>query len=233
MVQHADIDHTGVTGAGAAAHIADATDAHDASAISFSPTGTIAATDVQAAIAEVATEAGGSGLVGQPIAIPPLYPPVAMGTNTNSTTSLGWATPIIVPAAMKVRGMSIEVTSAGAGSIQWGLFDYSANPAAATKIAGGSAAPGGTGWRSIAATSAPVDVAAGSYMLVWQMPSSNASTIRALTTSSSVPIPWNQLWTAYTWDDTPDFTSASWVANATIASIYLEGDLDASNNRWG
>ena len=63
MVQHADIDHTGVTGAGASAHIADTSDAHDASAISFSPTGTIASTDVQAAIAEVASEAAaGSGI---------------------------------------------------------------------------------------------------------------------------------------------------------------------------
>lgn len=43
---------------GNAAHLADTTDAHDASAISFSPTGTIASTDVQAAIAEVASEAG-------------------------------------------------------------------------------------------------------------------------------------------------------------------------------
>lgn len=37
-------------------HINDSSDAHDASAISFSPTGTVAATDVQAAIAEVASE---------------------------------------------------------------------------------------------------------------------------------------------------------------------------------
>lgn len=44
-----------------AAHLADTSDAHDASAISFTPTGTIAATDVQAAIAEVASEAGGGG----------------------------------------------------------------------------------------------------------------------------------------------------------------------------
>ena len=42
-------------------HLNDASDAHDASAVSFSPTGTIAATDVQAAIAEVASEAGGGG----------------------------------------------------------------------------------------------------------------------------------------------------------------------------
>jgi hypothetical protein len=44
-------------GSGIAAHLADTSDAHDASAISFAPTGTIAATDVQAAIAEVASEA--------------------------------------------------------------------------------------------------------------------------------------------------------------------------------
>lgn len=39
-------------------HLGDAADAHDASAISFTPAGTIAATDVQAAIEEVASEAG-------------------------------------------------------------------------------------------------------------------------------------------------------------------------------
>lgn len=38
-------------------HLADAVDAHDASAISFTPTGTIASTDAQTAIAEVATDA--------------------------------------------------------------------------------------------------------------------------------------------------------------------------------
>ncbi len=41
-------------------HTTDATDAHDAAAISFAPTGTVAATDVQAAIAEVASEAAAS-----------------------------------------------------------------------------------------------------------------------------------------------------------------------------
>lgn len=42
--------------AGLAAHIADTSDAHDASAISFAPAGNVAATDVQAAIAELDTE---------------------------------------------------------------------------------------------------------------------------------------------------------------------------------
>jgi hypothetical protein len=41
-------------------HIADSSAAHAASAISFSPTGTVAATTVQAAIAEVASEGGGT-----------------------------------------------------------------------------------------------------------------------------------------------------------------------------
>jgi hypothetical protein len=44
-------------------HTGDISDAHDASAISFSPTGTIAATDVQAAIAEVASETGVSSVI--------------------------------------------------------------------------------------------------------------------------------------------------------------------------
>lgn len=43
------------------AHLNDTTDAHDASAISFSPTGTVAASNVQAAIAEVASEGSGGG----------------------------------------------------------------------------------------------------------------------------------------------------------------------------
>ena len=43
------------------AHVADTTAAHAAAAISFTPGGTVAATDVQAAIAEVASEAAAGG----------------------------------------------------------------------------------------------------------------------------------------------------------------------------
>lgn len=42
------------------AHVSDTTAAHAASAVGFTPTGSIAATDVQAAIAEVASEASGT-----------------------------------------------------------------------------------------------------------------------------------------------------------------------------
>lgn len=52
-------DHASLTTviAGLAAHLADTTDAHDASAISYIAGGTVSSTDVQAAIAEVASEA--------------------------------------------------------------------------------------------------------------------------------------------------------------------------------
>lgn len=55
--QHSDIDHTGLTGVGvgdATAHIADATDAHDASAISvLDSAANFTGTDVEAVLAEL------------------------------------------------------------------------------------------------------------------------------------------------------------------------------------
>lgn len=53
------------------AHVADSSAAHAASAISFSPTGSISATTVQAAIAEVAAEAGGGGGVASGVTFTP------------------------------------------------------------------------------------------------------------------------------------------------------------------
>jgi hypothetical protein len=52
----ADIETTAGAQAKVDAHVNDTTDAHDASAISFSAGGTVSATDVQAAITEVASE---------------------------------------------------------------------------------------------------------------------------------------------------------------------------------
>jgi hypothetical protein len=57
FVEDVDNDDLAQVIADLAAHLADTVDAHDASAISFTPAGSIAATDVQAAISEVATEA--------------------------------------------------------------------------------------------------------------------------------------------------------------------------------
>lgn len=55
-----DFDASGAATSAVAGHTGDTSDAHDASAISFVPAGSISATDVQAAIEEVASEAGGS-----------------------------------------------------------------------------------------------------------------------------------------------------------------------------
>jgi hypothetical protein len=71
-------------------HLSDSSDAHDASAISFTPAGTIAATDVQAAIEEVATEAGGGGV------------PSLQYESRSSNTILGTAD----------KGKTIDITAA-------------------------------------------------------------------------------------------------------------------------
>lgn len=60
-----EISIAGLAGTSVAlqAHLDDTVDAHDATAISFSPDGSISATTVQAAIVEVRDEAGGSSAV--------------------------------------------------------------------------------------------------------------------------------------------------------------------------
>ncbi len=55
---------TGVVSTAVSDHLGDATAAHAATAISFTPAGSIAATTVQAAIEEAATEASASGIPG-------------------------------------------------------------------------------------------------------------------------------------------------------------------------
>jgi hypothetical protein len=82
------------------AHVNDTTAAHAASAVSFSPTGTIAATDVQTAIAEVASEAGGGGapttadyLVGTADA--GLSAEIVVGTSPGGELGGTWASPTV------------------------------------------------------------------------------------------------------------------------------------------
>ena len=269
------------TALGAAAHIADTGDAHDASAISIADAGTLyTATDVEAALAEVMTAVGAGGISasivdgkGEIIAgtandavdnlavgangatltpasgettglkwVPPMYPiavlPVGCaiawpGTNsaapTNATADIARAAPVIVPGAMRVRSMWIHVSSNGAGAVEWGLFSTASTLTAATKVAGGSAAPGGTGWREIAAASAPVSIDRGTYILIVENPAATQSTISTYTTAASMGI--FQAKATYTWDDTPDLTSG-WSDSTIMWLCYLEGDMDASSTRW-
>jgi hypothetical protein len=174
---------------------------------------------------------GGGSFTGLPVAVVPPAP-LGVPTNTaNSTAGIAFAFPIMIPGPMRVRGLQLHVATV-AGAVEWGLFDYSSNPAAATKLAGGSAVPGGTGYQLIAATGAPVVVAAGAYMVIVKQANASPSSLSSQLSAGSVA-PWNQVWTSYTWDDTPDFTSASWVTNGTMLRCFLEGDMDASGGRWG
>jgi len=66
--------------------------------------------------------ATGGGLVGQPVALAQPLPRTTFATGTNNSVDFGWAHPIIVPASMKVRGFTIEITVDAAGAIEWGLF---------------------------------------------------------------------------------------------------------------
>lgn len=73
---------------GLATHLADTTDAHDASAISFTPNGSIAATDVQTAIQEVRDEAAaGAGSVATD-AIWDAAGDLAVGSGANTAAKL-------------------------------------------------------------------------------------------------------------------------------------------------
>lgn len=179
------------------------------------------------------TGVGGS-FSGRPIVIVPegcaIASLVTMSPTTNATADVGRAAPVIISAAMKLRSLWINVGTAAAGSIQWGLFDLGSTLTGATKVAGGSAAPGGTGWREIAASGAPVDVPAGAYMLIVENPATNPSTIRCYGTDSAPGF--FKAWTTYTWDDTPDLTSGSWSDSSIMYATYLEGDLNGSGTRW-
>lgn len=171
----------------------------------------------------------GSSFLGQPVAL--VFPGFhSIATTTNNGASQAIADPIIIPGTMKVRALYGAFQATSSGSMQWGLFDYSSNPASATKLCGGTGVIGSTGWQAIAATGAPVTVSPGAYMLVTFNPSANSSTWHAYT--ATVAPPFHQLFSSYTWTDTPDFTSASWAANTTFRIWYLEGDLDSSNNEW-
>lgn len=88
----------GDVGADLAAHLADAVDAHDASAISFTPNGSIAATDVQTAIQEVRDEAVGAPttadyLVGT--ANGSLSAEIVVGTTPGGELGGTWASPTV------------------------------------------------------------------------------------------------------------------------------------------
>lgn len=243
MADHDTHDHTGVTGVpDLSAHTGDTSDAHDASAISVLDTaGNFTATDVEAALAELQDNIDGvsaGGFAGLPAAIVPMG--VALSANatpgtatTNGTAQMARSCPVIIPATMRIRTLWVNVSTAGSGSLIWGLYDYSASHSAATEVATGTAAPGGTGWRSIAPASPPTVVGPGAYLLILFNPASNASTMytSALNGGGSVTtVPMFRAFGTYTWDATPDVVT-TWADSSIMWQCWLEGDLDGSGTR--
>ena len=175
---------------------------------------------------ETPSAGGATGFV---VAVLPIGMPL-LATTTNSSPDQAEAIPIIVPAPMYVTSLQCNIQTSNTGVIRWGLFDYSASDTAATLLCGGSAAPGGTGWRAIAATGAPVLIAAGAYMLVTLNAAANVPIWQAAAITTAAP--WNHFQAAYTWDDTPTFVTGWGAGNSTFRMCYLEGDLNVSGNPW-
>ena len=175
------------------------------------------------------TQAAGGSFTGY------LVTRVPEGVDVTSTGTIGTADdalafPVILPGPMRVRALWVAVSSSGTGSLQWGLFDYSSSATAATKVAGGTAATGGTGYRALAATSAPVDVAAGAYMLIIKWPAANIPTLNRSVLGIS-GIPWNKKIASYTWTDTPNLTTG-WSDATGLIDCFLQGDIDGSGTSW-
>jgi hypothetical protein len=175
---------------------------------------------------------GGSGATGNVLIAMPFGVSLEDTSTTENTADRAYLMPITIPGAMKVRELLVRTTTGAAGTNEWGLFDYSSNSAACTKLAGGSGALNSTGWVSIAATSAPVDIDAGNYLLIFHLAASTQPTVRRAT-SGGASGPWVKFANTYTWDDTPDVTpgGAVWTEMNQPIHCMLVGDLDGSN-QW-
>lgn len=173
---------------------------------------------------EWAAATGGAGAVGlQLIAAAPGFI-VATTNNTTPAASAGYLQPILIAAPMKVGSLVANMQAASSGTWQWGLFDYSSSATAATKLAGGSGTLNGTGFQSIAATSAPVDVDPGAYLLIVHAPAANTGSIYRFATAASLMA---KSQASYVWDDTPDFTTG-WATTTNPYQWFLSGYLNGS-----
>lgn len=182
--------------------------------------------------------AGGSGTsaAGQDMLVAVEFMPVAVAPSSyTGTTDEARMFMVRITAPMKLNGLRVYVVANGTGTHEWGLFDASVDPTACVKIAGGSSAlnSGGSTWQDIPATGAPVDVPAGTYLLIFKWPAANEAqlgytgsgagppTVGRTFRAAGVPTP-------YTWDDTPNVTIAfGWADDTSIFHMALHGDSDA------
>lgn len=168
--------------------------------------------------------ASGAGTGSTLIAKPASMGVIVATNNTTPAASAAYAQPILIPTTMYLERLVAHMQAASSGTWQWGLFDYTSNPASCTKLAGGSGTLNGTGLQGIAATSAPVTINPGGYMLILQAPAANQGSMYRNSTVSSLMA---KSQASYTWDDTPDMTTG-WSNTTNPYQFYLEGDLTGS-----
>lgn len=158
---------------GLAAHLSDASDAHDASAVSVVPTGALTATNVQDALAQIMASIGapstGAGV--------PALPPTSAGWGlpgfgvVSSATMAAAASrlsviPLTISTPLTITGAAMEITAYTAATrFRVSLYEAtSGDPAGATLVATlGELVPVGTGATSI--TGLSVNVQPGRYWL--------------------------------------------------------------------
>lgn len=142
-------------------HTGDTTDAHDASAISFTPNGSIAATDVQAAIQEVRDEAAGSTDLSWDAATSV----VASSTGTDATlTAADGSNPGLMTSAQFTKLAGIETAA--------DVTDATNVAAAGAHMSGGTDVPvtdGGTGASTAAAARTNLDVDQAGDAFFWAL----------------------------------------------------------------
>jgi hypothetical protein len=171
---------------------------------------------------------GGDTFVGSPLII---LPPWATGSASGSAAfnnDEAYAWPAQVTGTMLLQGLVFRAQATGAGTHEWGLFDYSSNPAAATKLAGGSSAIGSTGYVTIAASGAPVTVDPGNYVVILKAPAANPASYFFTAGNTAPGMMLTQA--SYTWDDTPNLTTG-WTNSGGIITMYLLGRL-SSGEQW-
>jgi hypothetical protein len=235
---HAAIDHTGITGVPAAGSVATDTiwdaagdlavgsGANTAAKLTKGTALQVLRVNSGATNLEWATPSAGTSFTGNVIIAAPIGLDFTQ-TGSGGTAGTGYMMPISIPGSMQLRKLRVKVQSGAAGTVEWGLFDYSSNAAACTKLAGGSGAIA-TNWADIAATSAPVAITAGNYILIIKLPAATAPSLVTCSMGTSANLMKSQA--SYAWDDTPDLTTG-WTDSAATFVMHLEGDIDGSN-QW-
>ena len=146
---------------------------HSAADVTFSPTGTIAATDVQAAIAEVAAEASGGGGVSLPDLewLEPAGGNALVNAQTHSGANRSVARPVWIPKACTIEKVRLNL-AVSSGTL--GVAVYS--DAFARLATSGSVSSPGVGWQDIDLTSDAVITTPGLYWLVFSASNTTIST---------------------------------------------------------